>query len=105
MRRNYIRFPFRLGDMRTAVKFDDDTALALEQFRSESGMGVSEAVNCLVRRGLLAEPSPAPFVQQTRRLGLRIDVTNVAEAMESADSDFGRSTQLEWFNPAAPPKS
>ena len=56
--------------MRTTVKFDDDTAQALEQIRSESGMGVSEAVNCLVRRGLLAEPSPAPFVQQTRRLGL-----------------------------------
>ena len=43
---------------------------------------VSEAVNALVRLGLLAEASPTPFVQPTRRLGFRIAVTNVAEAID-----------------------
>ncbi len=64
------------------MRFDDDTAQALAHLRSESGMGLSEAVNALVRRGLLTEASPAPFVQQTRRLGMRIDVTNVADAID-----------------------
>ena len=64
------------------MEFDDDTAQALAHLRSESGMGLSEAVNALVRRGLLTEASPAPFVQQTRRLGIRIDVTNVADAID-----------------------
>ena len=72
------------------MEFDDDTAKALEQLRSESGMGVSEAVNWLVRRGLLAEASPEPFVQQTHRLGIRIDVTNVAEAIDLLEGHQAR---------------
>ncbi|MDE0067518.1 MAG: ribbon-helix-helix protein, CopG family [Acidimicrobiaceae bacterium] len=76
--------------MRTTVELDDDTAKALAQLRNESGMGVSEAVNCLLRRGLLAETSPKPFVQQTRRLGIRIDVTNVAEAVDFLEGHQAR---------------
>ena len=64
------------------MEFDDDAAQALAHLCSESGMGVSEAVNALVKRGLVTEASPAPFVQQTRRLGIRADVTNVAEAID-----------------------
>ena len=71
-----------LRGMRITVEFDDDTAQALAHLRRESGMGLSEAVNALVRRGLLTEASPAPFVQQTRPLGMRTDVTNVAEAID-----------------------
>ncbi len=76
--------------MRTTVEFDDDTAQALAILRSESGMGVSEAVNALVRLGLLAEASPVPFVQQTRRLGVRIDVTNVADAIDLLEGHQAR---------------
>ena len=72
------------------MEFDDDTAQALAILRSESGMGVSEAVNALVRLGLLAEASPAPFVQQTRRLGVRIDVTNVADAIDLLEGHQAR---------------
>jgi hypothetical protein len=68
--------------MRTTVEFDHDTTKAIEELRRERGIGVSEAVNELIRRGLLPR-GPAPtFKQRTRPLGLRIDVSNVAEALE-----------------------
>jgi hypothetical protein len=68
--------------MRTTVEFDDDTAAVIDQLRRERGIGVSEAVNELIRRGLLPRPAGERFRQPTRRLGLKIDVTNVAEALE-----------------------
>lgn len=68
--------------MRTTVEFDDDAAKAVEALRRDRGLGVSEAVNTLIRQGLLLRPQAEPFRQATHRLGLRIDVANVAEAME-----------------------
>ena len=53
-------------------------------------MGVSEAVNHLVRRGLLVEAEQEPFVQQTRSLGLRIDVTSVADAIDLLEGSQAR---------------
>ena len=72
------------------MESDDDTAQALAHLRRESGMGVSEAVNALVRRGLLTETSSEPFVQQTRRLGIRIDVSNAAEAIDLLEGQAAR---------------
>lgn len=68
--------------MRTTVEFDDDTSRAIEHLRRNEGMGVSEAVNELIRRGLLPREPAARFVQPTRSLGLQIDVSNVAEALD-----------------------
>ncbi len=68
--------------MRTTVDLDDDTARALESLRRDRGIGVSEAVNELIRQGLLPRPEHPAFHQRTRRLGLRIDVSNVSEALE-----------------------
>jgi hypothetical protein len=68
--------------MRTTVEFDDDTAKAVERVRHEEGLGLSEAVNELIRRGLLPRPERRRFEQQTRPLATRIDVSNVAEALE-----------------------
>jgi hypothetical protein len=57
----------------------------VEALRREAGLGVSEAVNELIRRGLLPrEPAPA-FVQRTRPLGLRVDVSNIGEAIETLE--------------------
>lgn len=39
--------------MRTTVEFDDDANRAVLQLREERGLGVSQAVNELIRRGLL----------------------------------------------------
>jgi len=71
--------------MRTTVEFDPDTAKAIEGLRRETGVGVSEAVNELIRRGLLPPAPPKPFRQRTRSLGLRIDVSNIAEALETLE--------------------
>lgn len=68
--------------MRTTVEFDDDTAKAVEALRRDRGIGVSEAVNELIRQALLPRPAAAAFVQRTRPLDLSIDVSNVAEVLE-----------------------
>lgn len=76
--------------MRTTVEFDDDTSRAIDQLRQSRGIGVSEAVNELVRLGLVPRPAAAAFVQPTRRLGLKIDVSNVAEALDVLEGSDSR---------------
>jgi hypothetical protein len=76
--------------MRTTVEFDADTAKAVERLRAEHGRGVSEAVNELIRRGMRAEPAGAPFVAKTHALGLKIDVSNVADALEILEGPDAR---------------
>lgn len=68
--------------MRTTVTLDDDVAAAVEQLRRERAVGVSQAVNELVRAGLRAPRPRRKFHQRSVNLGLRLDVTNVAEALE-----------------------
>lgn len=76
--------------MRTTVQFDDDTAAAIERLRSESGIGLSEAINTLIRKGLRTQPKRRPFVQRTAAVGVRIDVANVAEALEVLEGPNAR---------------
>lgn len=76
--------------MRTTIEFDVDTTKVIEQLRHERGIGVSEAVNELIRRGLLPRPATEPFRQATRRLGLKVDVTNVAEALDLLEDSDAR---------------
>jgi Arc/MetJ family transcription regulator len=69
--------------MRTTIRLEDDVAAAVERIRRERSIGLSEAVNELVRAGLRSRPEESrPFRQRTRAMGLRLDVTNVAEALE-----------------------
>ena len=76
--------------MRTTVTLDDDVSAAVRQLRDASGIGLSEAINQLVRKGLTAPKKRTPFVQRTQPLGLRIDVTNVAEALELLEGPQAR---------------
>ncbi len=77
--------------MRTTITFDDDVAAAVERLRRERSSGVSAVVNDLVRRALATSDRPSTaFRQRTAPLGLRIDVGNVAEALELLDeADHG----------------
>lgn len=76
--------------MRTTVTFDDDVAAAIAKLRRERGLGVSEAVNELIRRGLSAPRPGRRFRQRTADLRLRVDVTNIAEALEVLDGASAR---------------
>lgn len=76
--------------MRTTVDLDADAARAIAALREESGMGLSQAVNELIRRGLVSGPAATPFRQRTRDLGLRIDVSNTAEALEILEGPEAR---------------
>ena len=76
--------------MRTTVEFDDDAARAIERLRREEGIGVSEAVNRLIREGLLPRDRSTPFRQSVRALGLTLDVSNVAEALEVLEGSEAR---------------
>jgi Ribbon-helix-helix protein, copG family len=76
--------------MRTTVTLADDVAASVEKLRRERGVGLSEAVNDLVRAGLMTKrPAPA-FCQETHDLGLGIDVSNVGEAIETLDGPTAR---------------
>jgi hypothetical protein len=76
--------------MRTTVEFDADTAKAVEELRRARGKGVSDAVNELIRRGMLSSAAPAPFVPIHRELGLSIDVSNVAEVLDLLEGSDAR---------------
>lgn len=76
--------------MRTTIELDSDTARAVQELRRDEGRGVSEAVNELIRRGLLAEPPIKRFEPRTRRLGIKIDVSNVADALEVLEGPEAR---------------
>lgn len=76
--------------MRTTVEFDQDTAKAVEELRRARGRGVSDAVNELIRRGMLSAATQPPFVPIHRELGLSIDVSNVADVLDLLEGSDAR---------------
>lgn len=71
--------------MRTTLSLDDDVAAAVQRIREERHIGLSDAVNELIRAGLAAPARRGKFRQRTVNLRLRIDVSNVADALERLD--------------------
>jgi predicted transcriptional regulator len=77
--------------MRTTVTLAEDVAAAVEHLRRERSIGVSQAVNELVRNGLVGRRRASePFVQVTHDLGSGVDYANVAEAIETLDGPAAR---------------
>lgn len=76
--------------MRTTVTLADDVAAAVDRLRRERSIGVSEAVNELARGGLVGERERKPFVQRTHDLGEGMDVSNIAEVIETIDGPAAR---------------
>lgn len=75
------------------MTFDDEVAAAIEKVRREQGKGLSEAVNDLIRAGLVslkARTRQKPFVQRTYPVAFKIDVANVWEAIEAAEGPNAR---------------
>ncbi|MGE5282501.1 MAG: CopG family transcriptional regulator [Chloroflexota bacterium] len=77
--------------MRTTIDLADDVAAAVEKARRERGLGLSEAVNDLLRAGLLPRKARPPFRQKTYSMGpARIDYSNVAETIEQIEGPLAR---------------
>lgn len=76
--------------MRTTIVLDPDVAAAVESLSRERSVGRSEAVNQLIRAGLKERKEAKPFRQRSRSMGLGIDVTNVAEALDLLDGPASR---------------
>lgn len=76
--------------MRTTVDLADDVAAAVGRARRERGLGLSEAVNDLVRAGLAPRREPAPIDPPTYDMGLRVDVSNTGEVIELLESENDR---------------
>lgn len=76
--------------MRTTVTLAEDVAASVEKLRRERGIGLSEAINDLVRAGLMTKRPTRPFRQVTHDLGIGIDVSNIGEAIETLDGPTAR---------------
>lgn len=68
--------------MRTTINLEDDVAKAVRHLAREEGLGVSEAVNRLARAGLTVKAQRTPFRQRSLDIGLKVDVSDVAEVLE-----------------------
>lgn len=68
--------------MRTTISLDPDIEAAVERLRRKEGMGLSEAVNALARRGLVPGAPQERYVFTPRPMTALIDLTNVAEVLE-----------------------
>ena len=73
------------GGMRTTVSLDDDVVVAVERLRRERGIGVSAALNELVRRALARGDDRQAFVQRTSAGGARLDLRDVGEVLDVLD--------------------
>jgi Ribbon-helix-helix protein, copG family len=77
--------------MRTTVNLDDDVAAAVEELRRERGVGLSQAVNELARTGLRRPAQRRRAITFTpHALGIKTDVSNVAEVLERLDAEDGQ---------------
>ncbi len=76
--------------MRTTVELDADTQSAVDALRRVEGVGLSAAVNELIRRGLATRSPAATFRSIPRELGLRIDVSNIADALDLLEGPEAR---------------
>jgi hypothetical protein len=73
--------------MRTTITVAPDVAAEMERLRREEGLGASEALNTLARRGMARASRPHRYVHRAHDLGLRVDVADVAAALELIDED------------------
>ena len=75
-----------LSCMRTTLTLDDDVAAAVEDLRRAEGIGRSEAVNRLVRKGLISRDAPVPYRHLPSDMGpFKVDISNIGAVIELLD--------------------
>ena len=72
--------------MRTTLTMDDDVAAAVQKLRQERSLGMSEAVNHLVRAGLAKSRQRKVYRHWTMDMGpARVDIANIGEVLDLLD--------------------
>lgn len=71
--------------MRTTVRLEPDVAAAVERLRKDDNLGLSAALNKLVRAGLVARRATPGYVHRTYDMGQRMDVNNIGEILTLLD--------------------
>jgi Arc/MetJ family transcription regulator len=71
--------------MRTTVNLDDDVADAVIKLRRERGIGVSEAVNELVRAAMREERVRYDYRHPVRDMGASVDISNIGAVLDRLD--------------------
>ncbi len=71
--------------MRTTVNLTPDIEAEVDRLRREEGLGTSDAVVLLARRGLSRRAPVERFNQRTAHLGARVDVRNIGEVLDLLD--------------------
>ena len=74
--------------MRTTITIADDVFAEMERLRAEQGLGPSEALNLLARRGMarVAEPR-ADYLHRTADIGISVDMTDIGAVLEMLDAE------------------
>ncbi|MEO7070658.1 MAG: hypothetical protein ABI131_09235 [Nostocoides sp.] len=75
--------------MRTTITVADDVSAEMERLRREQGLGPSEALNLLARRGMArgVGESVASYVHTSEPLGLKVDVSDIGTVLDLLDAD------------------
>ncbi len=72
--------------MRTTVSLDKDVEAAVRDLRTSQGLGLSEAVNALARRGLTVSPSTdVVYSSPVYEMHAKLDYSNVADVLDMLD--------------------
>jgi len=71
--------------MRTTFTLDDDVAAVVEALRRSEGIGISEAVNRLIRAGLAQPERRIRYIHRSADLGITVDVTDIGAVLELLD--------------------
>lgn len=91
--------------MRTTVSLADDVAAAVQRLRKERSIGLSEAVNELIRAGLTKRQVANRFQQQTYDMGEGIDYSNIGDAIETLDGPASGECSLTQTSCSMPSTS
>jgi hypothetical protein len=80
--------------MRTTVTLDDDLAIRLEELRAQRGVSFKEALNDVIRRGLVpvdaaGQAGPESALTRPLTMGRRLigDIDSVPEALAMAEGE------------------
>jgi len=74
--------------VRTTFTLDDDVAAEVERLRRTEGIGLSEAVNRLIRSGLARPTAKSTrYRHRSADVGLKVDVTDIAAVLELLDDE------------------